>query len=145
MAKFCTNCGERLGDGAKFCGECGAPVEAAGDVQSPSAGHGQSVSVGHDVGRDVVSAGRDVQITHQHGAELQLATCKVCGGLGTVQGEVQRTCPRCKGKGEVKKPLNWGNNPWNLKECPDCNGTGKVTSVEEVTCVQCDGQGKVRV
>ena len=34
--KFCANCGNQLEDSAKFCGGCGAVVEAAGSSSTPS-------------------------------------------------------------------------------------------------------------
>lgn len=35
MSKFCSNCGEKMNDGAKFCDKCGASVEKKVDLQSP--------------------------------------------------------------------------------------------------------------
>lgn len=35
MSKFCSNCGEKMNDGAKFCDKCGASVEKKVNLQSP--------------------------------------------------------------------------------------------------------------
>lgn len=34
MSKFCSNCGEKMNDGAKFCDKCGASVEKKVNLQS---------------------------------------------------------------------------------------------------------------
>ncbi len=33
MSKFCSNCGEKMNDGAKFCDKCGASVEKKVNLQ----------------------------------------------------------------------------------------------------------------
>lgn len=52
----------------------------------------------------------------------------------------KRKCPRCKGKGEIPCPMDYGDDderhpsncpgcggdPNTLVECPDCEGTGKI-------------------
>lgn len=35
MSKFCSNCGGKMNDGAKFCDKCGASVEKKVNLQSP--------------------------------------------------------------------------------------------------------------
>lgn len=35
MSKFCSNYGEKMNDGAKFCDKCGASVEKKVNLQSP--------------------------------------------------------------------------------------------------------------
>ena len=52
---FCTKCGTQLADGARFCKNCGAPVDAArtGAGAGPGTGAGTGTGVGSGVGMGI--------------------------------------------------------------------------------------------
>ena len=53
MNKYCTNCGHLIAENAAFCGNCGTSTRAE-NVR------GTHISIGGNVGRDVISAGGDI-------------------------------------------------------------------------------------
>lgn len=67
--------------------------------------------------------------------------CSVCGGTGAKPGTQPKTCPTCKGSGQVRVQQNslFGMVS-TTRVCDSCGGTGKI--VEE-PCMQCHGKGRV--
>ena len=66
---YCKNCGSEIADGAKFCSQCGTPVEAAPQAARTVSSHSenfaattespkQSASHGQSAGSDVGNAAR---------------------------------------------------------------------------------------
>lgn len=72
---FCTNCGSKLNEGARFCSSCGFPVDGGGADTSPAEGEGFHDEAGIEAGEaeggelsqetsaDVVGAERDEDAT----------------------------------------------------------------------------------
>ncbi|MBQ3976561.1 MAG: J domain-containing protein, partial [Bacteroidales bacterium] len=68
--------------------------------------------------------------------------CPECGGKGTKNASDVKTCPTCKGSGQVQHVANtlFGRT-MTYTTCPQCNGEGKIVSNP---CRHCGGTGLVR-
>ncbi len=99
-------------------------------------------------------AGRDIQVDAEisfeemaRGAERNLklyktVICDVCGGTGGEPGAEEKTCPTCKGSGQVKKTArSFFGSFVQVSTCPDCEGTRKVYSQK---CRKCGGDGRIK-
>ena len=65
--------------------------------------------------------------------------CTTCDGTGAKPGSKSKTCPTCKGQGQVVASMG----PFSMRQsCPECAGEGKII-IEH--CTECQGQGVVRV
>lgn len=65
--------------------------------------------------------------------------CQVCGGNGSKPGTTPKTCPTCRGQGQVV--VNSGFFRM-AQTCQQCRGEGKIITE---FCSQCQGQGAIRV
>jgi molecular chaperone DnaJ len=65
--------------------------------------------------------------------------CKTCDGTGAKDGKALKTCPQCKGQGQVIMSSGFFRM---AQTCGQCKGTGKII-IEK--CPVCSGQGLVRV
>jgi molecular chaperone DnaJ len=65
--------------------------------------------------------------------------CKKCDGTGAKDGKELKTCPTCKGQGQVMMSSGFFRM---AQTCGQCRGTGKII-IEK--CNECHGQGMVRV
>ncbi len=63
------------------------------------------------------------------------ATCEACGGTGAQKGSARKTCPTCRGRGQVQVSRGFFSM---VQTCPDCRGAG---SVVENPCRECGGDG----
>ena len=68
--------------------------------------------------------------------------CPECGGRGTRNASDVKTCPTCKGSGQVQNVVNslFGRT-MTYTTCPQCGGEGKVVSNP---CPHCKGTGLER-
>ena len=68
--------------------------------------------------------------------------CPDCGGRGTKNASDVKTCPNCKGTGQVQHVTNslFGRT-MTYSTCPQCGGEGKVITNP---CRTCGGTGLVR-
>lgn len=112
-----------------------------------------------DVFGDIFGGGRGRQSRARQGADLRynlemtleeavrgkeveirvptLAECEVCDGSGAKKGTSAKTCPTCKGAGQVQMRQGF----FAVQQtCPTCSGSGKVISDP---CTSCRGQGRV--
>ena len=87
----------------------------------------------------------DIEITLEeaaHGAEKEisfrkLGECGHCHGNGAEPGSKRKTCPTCRGAGQVTTSRGF----FHVRQvCPTCHGSG--SSFEKV-CVRCNGEGRV--
>lgn len=87
----------------------------------------------------------DLQITLEEAAngvekklELERAVeCEKCHGTGSATGKGMKTCPTCRGAGQVISSRGF----FQVQQaCPDCQGTGKIISDP---CSDCHGDGRV--
>ncbi len=65
-------------------------------------------------------------------------TCNACHGSGAKPGTQLKTCPTCKGTGQVRVQ---GGFMVTVRTCSTCGGTGKIVSDK---CTACSGTGVVR-
>ncbi|MCQ2175805.1 MAG: molecular chaperone DnaJ [Bacteroidales bacterium] len=82
-----------------------------------------------------------------NGAEKEISIernrpCQECGGKGTKNASDIKTCPTCKGSGQVQHVTNtiFGRT-MTYSTCPQCQGEGKIVSNP---CRNCDGTGLSR-
>lgn len=69
----------------------------------------------------------------------RLATCEACNGTRTASGAGgQRTCPNCRGTGQVRTQQGFFSISTT---CAQCRGEGSIISDP---CTKCQGQGRVR-
>lgn len=65
--------------------------------------------------------------------------CSACGGSGARPGSKPKTCPACKGQGQIVM----SNGFFRMAQtCSQCGGQGKVITEY---CSQCNAQGQVRI
>ena len=64
--------------------------------------------------------------------------CDVCHGSGAKPGTQPKTCPTCKGSGQVRVS---GGFMVQVRTCTTCGGKGKIISEK---CNTCGGDGRVR-
>ncbi|QNO13569.1 molecular chaperone DnaJ [Alkalicella caledoniensis] len=73
----------------------------------------------------------------------KMGTCKKCEGTGAKTQSSVKTCPTCKGAGQVQYAQN---TPFgrivNSRTCTQCNGEG---SIIKDPCPVCHGRGKKQV
>ena len=86
----------------------------------------------------------DMEITFEdaaHGCEKEIAltkpdTCETCQGSGAEPGSRARTCPNCRGRGQV---INSRGIFSIAQNCPNCQGAGQVF---EKPCKSCRSEGR---
>ena len=64
--------------------------------------------------------------------------CDTCHGSGAKPGTQPKTCPTCKGTGQVRVA---GGFMVTVRTCSTCGGTGKIVSDK---CTACAGSGRIR-
>jgi len=68
------------------------------------------------------------------------AACKECSGYGSAPGSSKKTCPQCKGAGQVRRVTqSLFGQMINVSTCNVCRGTGQVISTP---CPVCGGEGR---
>ena len=94
--------------------------------------------------------GNDLQYNLEIGLEVAVSggdaiietpafdTCKLCNGSGSRPGSNPLTCPRCKGRGQIRGRR--GYFPIN-RACPLCDGSGRIVREK---CGPCGGNGWIR-
>lgn len=72
----------------------------------------------------------------------RLATCKECSGFGTAPGSSSKTCPQCKGHGQVRRvSRSIFGQMVNVTTCDVCQGAGQIITTP---CPTCQGEGRTR-
>ena len=79
-----------------------------------------------------------------HGDEITVpldrhAACEDCHGTGAAPGSKKQTCPRCQGRGQLRRSQGFFSI---ATPCPDCQGTGQIITNP---CKKCHGSGQVRI
>jgi molecular chaperone DnaJ len=68
--------------------------------------------------------------------------CEVCDGSGASPGTLPKTCPKCKGAGQVRNTRSNGFLTYvQVTPCSECRGRGKII---ESPCNKCHGTGLVK-
>lgn len=106
-------------------------------------GRGRRASRGRDVETDI-EIGFEQAV---FGTEVELKlnmedACEHCKGSGAEPGYELKTCPNCKGEGQVTNVMRtvFGNIK-QAAPCPECKARGKIP---EKICSVCRGQGTKR-
>jgi len=102
--------------------------------RTPTGPHeGRSLRYDVEVTLEEIAQGVEKEIRVPHSIQ-----CKTCGGLGAKQGDF-KTCPTCKGSGQVQRGQRRGNTNFvTITTCPTCRGTGKQVTRR---CPACGGSG----
>ncbi|MEA2003883.1 MAG: DnaJ domain-containing protein, partial [archaeon] len=73
---------------------------------------------------------------------MRTETCDVCGGSGAKPGTSPKTCPHCRGTGQINQARRTPFGQFiTSTSCTYCNGAG---SIIESPCSSCNGRGRVR-
>lgn len=68
--------------------------------------------------------------------------CSRCSGKGGEPGTGKKTCPECKGAGQVRKVRrSFFGSFEQVAVCPKCQGEGEIF---EKKCAKCGGDGRVK-
>src|SRR5438874_3326001 len=68
----------------------------------------------------------------------RLSACETCGGRGAKPGTAPKTCPQCRGSGQVRFQQGFFSI---AKTCGHCNGQGTIIAQP---CASCGGSGVQR-
>ncbi|MBD3403055.1 molecular chaperone DnaJ [candidate division GN15 bacterium] len=72
----------------------------------------------------------------------RLVRCDTCAGSGVAAGSSRKTCPQCKGQGQVRTiTRTFLGTVQQVTTCNVCRGSGEVISDP---CKTCNGEGRVR-
>ena len=94
---------------------------------------GRSLRYDIDISIDEAAKGVEKEIRVPHSV-----ACETCGGQGARPGDI-KTCPSCKGSGQVQRGQRRGNTSFvTIANCPTCGGAGKQILKK---CSSCGGSG----
>ena len=68
----------------------------------------------------------------------RMVACETCGGRGAKPGTQPKTCPQCRGSGQVRFQQGFFSI---AKTCGHCNGQGSIIASP---CTDCGGAGALR-
>ena len=69
----------------------------------------------------------------------KLEKCDECDGTGAQKGSETKTCPTCKGKGQIAQTTRTMLGSFTqVSVCPNCHGKGKII---DKPCKKCHGSG----
>lgn len=72
----------------------------------------------------------------------RLQKCDECEGSGAAKGSSKRTCPKCRGTGQLRRVSRSLFGQFvNVTTCDYCHGEGEVI---DQPCPQCRGEGRVK-
>jgi molecular chaperone DnaJ len=72
----------------------------------------------------------------------RLVACDTCGGSGVAAGSSKKTCPQCKGAGQVRTvSRTFLGTVQQVTTCNMCRGTGEIIAE---ACKTCRGEGRIR-
>ena len=104
-----------------------------GRAQRRGPQEGRSLRYDVDVTLEDVAKGVEKELRIPRSVE-----CKSCGGEGAKAGD-HKTCPTCKGSGQVQRSQRRGNTSFvSIGQCPTCGGTGRHILK---ACAACGGSG----
>lgn len=72
----------------------------------------------------------------------RLTTCGECSGYGSAPGSSKKTCPQCKGGGQIRRiTQSLFGQMVSVTTCHNCGGTGSIITAP---CPTCHGEGRTR-
>lgn len=133
------------GGGSAFGGEFGGDFsDIFSDIFGERfSGRAARKKAGRDIQVDVeISFEEMVRGTARNLKLYKTVICDVCSGTGGEPGAEEKTCPTCKGSGQVKKTTrSFFGSFTQVSTCPECEGTGEVYSRK---CRKCGGDGRAK-
>ena len=110
---------------------------SSGGSRSSQRGRGQDIQVDVEITFAEMVSGVEKKIRLYKNAQ-----CDRCQGSGGEPGSNIRTCPTCKGAGQVQKIVRSFLGSFSqVSVCPECAGQGKI---QEKKCSKCGGDGRVK-
>lgn len=109
-----------------------------GGQQGPRTQRGRDIRTRVKMTLEEISLGAEKDVTIERNR-----ACPECNGRGTKNSSDIKTCPTCKGSGQVQNVVNslFGRTI-SYSTCPQCNGTGKIVTNP---CRKCSGTGLTRM
>ena len=108
-----------------------------GGQQGPRQQRGRDIRTRVKVTLEEIANGCEKEVTIERNRP-----CPDCGGRGAKNASDVKTCPTCKGAGQVQHVTNTlFGRAINYATCPNCGGSGKVVTNP---CPTCKGSGLVR-
>lgn len=106
-------------------------------------GPGQGARRGQDIAVELTLDFKEAIFGVEKEIALQLSdTCEHCKGSGAEPGHGTKSCPTCRGAGQVNRAVNTIFGQINQTiVCQNCRGSGKVP---EKSCSVCHGRGTAR-
>jgi molecular chaperone DnaJ len=109
----------------------------------PRSGRGRRTFRGEDLrvrlalSLEEIAAGSERQLKVN-----RLTKCEVCEGSGVAAGSSKKTCPQCKGAGQVRTiSRTFLGTIQQVATCNACRGTGEIIADP---CRSCGGEGRVK-
>ena len=108
-----------------------------GGQQGPRTQRGRDIRTRVRLTLEEIATGCEKEVTIERSRP-----CPDCDGRGARNASDIKTCPTCKGSGQVQNVTNtlFGRT-LTYSTCPHCNGTGKVVTNP---CSRCKGTGLIR-
>ncbi len=98
---------------------------------------GEDLRVRISLTLEEIASGVEKSIKVKH-----LVKCETCGGSGVAEGTSKKTCPQCKGQGQVRTVTRtFLGTIQQVTTCNMCRGSGEIISDP---CKTCGGEGRVR-
>jgi molecular chaperone DnaJ len=99
--------------------------------------HGEDIEYKLRITLEDAALGTKMKITAP-----RLVACDRCHGSGVEPGTSKRTCPTCKGRGQVEyRQQSLLGSFVNIRVCPECEGAGEII---DQPCRRCHGSGRVK-
>lgn len=106
-------------------------------AQQRRAAHGEDIEHRLRITLEDAASGTRMKITAP-----RLGACDICQGSAMEPGSSKRTCPTCKGRGQVEyRQQSLLGSFVNIRACPECDGAGEMI---ERPCQRCHGTGRVK-
>ncbi|MBR1376141.1 MAG: molecular chaperone DnaJ [Cardiobacteriaceae bacterium] len=86
-----------------------------------------------DLSLEEAAEGKEVRIS----IPTQVS-CDKCKGTGAAEGSGRKTCPGCRGQGQIRRDQGFFSI---AQTCPQCAGVGTVV---EKPCEKCHGNGRIK-
>ncbi|MDD2753686.1 MAG: molecular chaperone DnaJ [Candidatus Portnoybacteria bacterium] len=109
----------------------------SGRGRSARSSRRQNIGVDVEISLEDAFRGMDKEINLR-----RAVVCDRCSGNGAEPGSKLKTCPTCKGAGQVEQRS--GNGFFNFSQvviCPACHGSGKKP---DKACSKCGGEGRIK-
>lgn len=98
---------------------------------------GEDLRVRIKLSLEEIAAGVEKKVRVKH-----FVGCDTCGGSGVAAGSSKRTCPQCRGAGQVRTvSRTFLGTVQQVTTCSMCRGTGEIIAD---ACRTCRGEGRVR-